>query len=134
VGQPHLGIFWFVRDAHREVHLLSVACPLAAAEDYGNCLTSPAEHYKTWEGWRRGRPKLPLSALASVIARDEYEVWPRGRIVYDRATGKFVIYADHQLLRPRHLSQIRTEFHLPPEQTMALTDLHYRSIRAVGPP
>ncbi len=131
---PHIGIFWFVRDDDRHVHLLSIACPMAAADAYGDRLTSPAERYQTWEGWRRGRPKLPLAELASLIVRDEYETWPRGRIVYDRPAGTFVIYADRQLLHPPHLDQIRTRFHLPPEQTVALTDLHYRSVHSVGRP
>ena len=134
VDTPHLGIFWYVLGDNRPAYLLSVACPLAAADEYGDRLTSPAEHYKTWEGWRRGKPMLPIVALASVIARDEYEAWPRGRIVYDSSSGTFVIYADHQLLKPTRLDEIKARFHLPPDQTVALADLHYRSARAIGPP
>ena len=129
---PHLGIFWFVRDCHGQPHVLTVTCALTAAEQYGDCLTCPAGHYLTWAAWRRGRPKPPLPALAPLIARNEYEAWPRGRIVYERPTDKFIIYADRQLLTARRVALIRNHFHLPPERTVARSDLHYRSTRSIS--
>jgi hypothetical protein len=97
---PHLGIFWFVRDAYREVHLLAVSCPPTAADEYGDCLTSPAEHHKIWEGWRRGQPVPPVASLAPIIAAGEYEQWPRGRILFERPANRFVIYAGSSASRP----------------------------------
>jgi len=134
MAPPHLGIFWFVRGHDRQVHVLAVACALAAADEYGDCLTSSAEHYKTWESWRRGRPVPPVPALAPIIAAHEYEQWPRGRVVYERPANRFVIYADQQLLGPQRLAQIRTLFHLPPQQTIVRTDLHYRSVHSLRYP
>jgi hypothetical protein len=131
---PSLGIFWALTGPDGRTRLLAHACPLADAEPYGDCLTSAAAHYETWGAWRRGRPKPPLALLAPIIARDEYEHWPRGRIVYERSPGQFVIYADRQLLTQAWLAQIRIHFHLPSERTMARSDLHYRSKRAIGPP
>jgi hypothetical protein len=124
MNSSHLGIFWFVRNSHGQAQLLTVTCPLAAGEEYGDCLTSPAGHHKTWEDWRRGQPKPPLSALAPVIVSDEYEDWPRGRIVYERTADRFVIYADRQLLTAERLVQIRAHFHLPAAHTVGCTDAH----------
>lgn len=131
--KPSLGIFWAVTDPHGQTHLLAHPCALADGEAYGDCVTSPAAHYDTWEAWRRGRPKPPLPLLAPIIARDEYEDWPRGRIVYEPASDRFVIYADRQLLTPLWLAQIKARFRLPPERTAGRSDLHYRSTRAIGP-
>ena len=132
MSAPLLGIFWFVRNPPACAQLLAHTCPLTAAEEYGDCLTSPAGHYETWQAWRRGQPKPPLPALASIIAADEYEHWPRGRIVLDRPAAKFILYADRQLLTAPRLAQIRTHFRLPRAQTIARTDPHYRSTRLIG--
>ncbi len=94
---PSLGIFWAVTGPDGRTHLLTHPCALADAETYGDCITSPAAHFQTWEAWRRGQPK-PLLAL--VIVRDEYERWPRGQIVYEPTPDRFVIYADKKLLGP----------------------------------
>ena len=42
--EPSLGIFWFVADEDGAAHLLPRACPLAAAEPYGERLTFPHGH------------------------------------------------------------------------------------------
>lgn len=131
---PSLGIFWAVIDPHGRTHLLPHPCALIDAETYADCLTSPAGHHETWEAWRRGLPEPPLALLAPIIARDEYEIWPRGRIVYEQTADRFVIYADRQLLAPAWLAQIKARFHLPPERTIARSDLHYSRTRAIGPP
>jgi hypothetical protein len=73
-------------------------------------------------------------AIAPVITRDDYELWPRGRIIYERTPDRFVVDADRQRLAPPWLAQIITLFHLPPARTTARSDLHYRSTRAIGPP
>jgi hypothetical protein len=69
-------------------------------------LTCPHGHYEIWEQWRKntsnGRPGLDF-----LIATDEYEEWPRGRIVYSSPHDRFVLYADAQILsRPDLLATI----------------------------
>jgi hypothetical protein len=132
VSAPLLGIFWFVRHPPARAQLLARTCPLAAAEDYGDCLSSPTGHYETWEAWRRGEPDAPPPVPASIIAADEYEHWPRGRIVLDRGAGTFIVYADRQLLLARRLAQIRTHFHLPMAKIVARCDPQYRGTGWVG--
>ena len=131
---PLLGIFWAITDPLGQPQLLTYPCTLAEAEPYGDCLTCPAGHYEIWQAWRRGQPKPPLPVLAPIIAQDEYERWPRGRIVYEQPPDRFVVYADRQLLAPTWLAHIRMHFDLPAERTTARSDLHYRSARTIGPP
>ena len=131
---PSLGLFWALTDPHGRTHLLAHPCALADAEPYGECLTCPAGHHEIWAAWRRGQPKPPLALLAPIIVRDEYEHWPRGRIVYEPTPNRFVVYADRQLLTPPWLARIMTLVHLPPDRTTARSDLHYRNTRAIGPP
>ena len=131
---PSLGIFWAVTDPHGQTYLLAHPCALADGEPYDDCITSPAAHYETWKAWRRGRPKPPLALLAPIILRDQYEHWPRGRIVYEKTSDRFVIYADRQLLTPAWLAQIQAHFHLPLEWTIARSDPHYCHTHAIGPP
>jgi len=129
---PLLGIFWFLPNRHGRTQLLAHTYPLASAEEYGDCLTSPAGHYETWTAWRRGRPKPPLPALAPLLGVHDYEHWPRGRIVFHRPTSRFVLYMDRQLLGKRHLTQITTHFCLPPTRTIVRTDPHYQSRQLIG--
>src|ERR1700730_3575015 len=49
-------------------------------------------HYDTWACWRRDKSVDP--ALRALVRSYEYEDWPRGRIVFDRARDLFILYAD----------------------------------------
>lgn len=125
---PHLGPFWFIRDGNGSVRLLAHAISLATAEPYGDRLTAPAGPYELWTAWRRGRPQPPVPELAPIIATDEYADWPRGRIVFDIPTSRFVIYADRSLLTAPYLGAICAHFQLPPPVD-ARPDPHYCSTR-----
>jgi Integrase core domain len=92
---PHVGIFWLVQTPNGELTLLAAGCPLDQAEPYGDCLTYSPGHYKTWAHWRRDKTVDP--ALRALVQAYEYEDWPRGRIVFERARDLFIIYADRKL-------------------------------------
>lgn len=102
-----LGPFWFIRNGSGVVRLLAHAIALADAEPYSDRLTCPRGYAELWTAWRRGRPKSPMPELAPVIATDEYEDWPRRRILFDRPTDHFIVYADRQRLTPPYLAAIR---------------------------
>lgn len=129
---PMLGLFWFVRDRHGRAQLLAHTCTFADAEAYGDHLGCPAGHDTTWAAWRRCRSKPPV-LRARTGAMGGYADWPRGRIVFDCATQRFIIYADRQLLALHRLARITAHFHLPPARTVAHTDPHYRNTRSIGP-
>jgi hypothetical protein len=57
----------------------------------------------------------------------EYEDWPRGRIVFDRARELFLLYADRKLMAPAIIERVKTQFHLPAERTEIQWDFHYQS-------
>jgi hypothetical protein len=56
-------------------------------------------------------------ALREIVRSYEYEDWPRGRIVFDRARDLFILYADRKLQTPEMISCLATQFHLPEERT-----------------
>ena len=118
---PHLGIFWVAQTTAGEARLLTAGCPPDQAEPYGDCLTYGPGHYETWAHWRRDRPVDP--ALRAVVRSYEYEDWPRGRIVCDRARDVF-LYADRKLLTPAMIARIATQFHFPADRTEVTSDWH----------
>ena len=122
---PHVGIFWVVQATEDEAGLLAAGCPLDQAEAYGDCLTYGPGHCETWDHWRRDRPVDPVRS--ATVWFHEYEDWPRGRIVFDRARDLFIVYADRKLLTPATIARIETHFHLPEDRTEVQSDLHYQS-------
>jgi hypothetical protein len=115
-----------VQTADGETRLLAAGCPLDQAEPYGDCLTYGPGHYETWDHWRRDKTVNP--ALRAIVRSYEYEDWPRGRIVFDRARDLFVLYADRKLMVPEMIARIETQFHLPADRTEIQSDFHARSI------
>jgi hypothetical protein len=122
---PQLGIFWLAQASNGDARLLTAGCPLDQAEPYGDCLTYGPGHYETWAHWRRDRTVEP--ALRALVRSYEYEAWPRGRIVFDRARDLFILYADRKLLTPAMIARLETQFQLPTERTEIQSDLHYKS-------
>ena len=91
----------------------------------GDCPTYGPGHYKTWDHWRRDRTVEP--ALRAIVQSYEYEDWPRGRIVFDRARDLSILYADRKLLTPATIACLKTQFLLPTERIEVQSDLHYQS-------
>lgn len=115
-GAPEVGIFWFIQASGEKPKLVGDGTPLPEAEDYGNFKTHPRDHYSMWNALRRH--------LGNPFGIDEYEDWPRGRIVYDSTRALFVVYADRQLLNDTAKREILNYFRLPPKVTFS-TDAHY---------
>jgi hypothetical protein len=122
---PRVGIFWLVQTSDGDARLLTASCPLYQAEPYGDCFTYGPGHYETWAHWRRDRTVEP--AMRAIVGAYEYEDWPRGRIVFDRARDLFVLYADRKLMTPAMTARIKAQFHLPAERTEVQSDFHYQS-------
>jgi hypothetical protein len=96
-----VGIFWAIQEPGSAAVLVEHRCSLKEAEPYGTMLTCPHGHYEVSEQWRKAgeRPAIAVS---------EYEEWPRGRIVYDTESGRFILYADTQILRdPTLMAAVR---------------------------
>lgn len=123
-NSPLIGIFWMISTADG-ARLLAASCSLDKAETYGDCLTYGPGHYEIWRGWRQS-PELDATARA-VVRAHEYEDWPRGRIVFDRVTDRFILYADRKLMPPATIEKIRQYFQLPADRTTVEFDFHYQS-------
>ena len=119
--EPQVGIFWRIRR-----RLVVDTTPLSAAEPYGYCLTHPHGHFSAW---------TDLQQSGQVPKDVEYEEPPRGRVLFDKRRGRFVLLADRCILRHRGIvSSILTRLHLPPERTDLNTDAHYRCSRCLARP
>ena len=120
--QPAVGIFWRVAGA------LDVdRTPLSCAEPYGDCLTHGPGHYERWEAWQQlGTRGLREQAHPDAILVTEYDDWPRGRVVYEVPSARFVLYADRRLHQPATLAALRTLFGLDAAAVVVRGDPHYR--------
>jgi hypothetical protein len=109
---PSVGIFWLIPSAGRAV-LFTQRSALSDAESYGDCLTHPVGHYELWERLQ-ALPFLTLKkrGLPVEIKSTEYEHYPRGRVVYEKPSETFVIYADAGLQVPGIVSKIMQAFQL----------------------
>jgi hypothetical protein len=132
--QGHVGLFWFVTlGAVSEIAFHSV--PLEQAELYGDRLGDPMGHVDWWAQLganQAGDPRIAL--LAYVACEMDYDVYPRGRIVYDRTSGRFVVYADRQLHRPAFVTAIAKAFQLQPGSYDVAADEHYSNAVLVPAP
>lgn len=125
---PSVGIFWGVPEGGRTV-LVTDRTPLSEAETYGDCLTHPRGHHEVWEAWRRlGATALRRRGLPPVIASHEYEVFPRGRVVFMRGHGLFTLYADRRLQRPETIAELVELFALAGQRHAMRSDAHYRTL------
>ncbi|GJE41589.1 hypothetical protein [Methylobacterium soli] len=125
---PSVGIFWGVPEGGRMV-LVTDRTPLAEAEAYGDCLTHPHGHYEVWEAWRRlGATTLRRRGLPPAIAGNEYEAFPRGRVVYMRGPALFTLYADRRLQKPETIAELVLRFGLAAECYAVRSDAHYRTL------
>jgi hypothetical protein len=127
--EPAVGIFWFVLDCAGLRHMLADGCGLAEAEPYGDCLTFAPGHDDVWTRWRRTGPAN--RALAATVRDGEYDEWPRGRIVFDRAADRFMLYADRRITAAGLADEISRHFFLPAGRVVVQHDLHYRSSRSI---
>ena len=132
LSDSFVGIFWAVQEKGSTAVLLDHRCPISEAEPYGNMLTCPHGHYEVWEQWRNNA-RNDRPGLSFLIATDEYEEWPRGRIVYSSPHDHFVLYADAQILsRADLLVIIHERFGLLADRTQLappMGDSHYVSTR-----
>ena len=119
---PRVGIFWLLED-----RLIVDSSLLSEAEAGGDWLNHPTSHDNYWtKQQRRG-----------VVPRDmEYEESPRGRVVYNRKTRRFALYADRCILKRKSaVKQIMKAMHLLASQTDVTTDGpdgHYKCARCLA--
>lgn len=129
--EPHVGIFWFVRDGER-IAMIADKTHLSSAETYGDFLTHPTGHYEFWDSLhRKGPGGLMAAGLPDAPAWHEYEDYPRGRVVYNCPDNRFTIYVDARLKAPEITDQIVAAFGLSEKNYIIDGDPHYRSSQSI---
>lgn len=114
---PMIGIFWVVAD---EIH--TVKLPPSEAPLSEGIRDIEVNHYSHWQEIGRQRTDRRLS--------DAYDYYPRGRIVYREAEGKFILYADRCILSDQtQLDRLIRKFHLSWNMVEFFGDLHYQCHR-----
>jgi hypothetical protein len=115
---PQVGIVYRV---HGKLRI--DATPVDAAEDYGDCKTYARSHADYWGELVR----------AGAVPAGEYEECPRGRVNFNKLTGRFTLYADRCILRNKRLvGRILRRLQLPVEKTDTAIDSHYRCYRCLA--
>ena len=129
-----VGPFWIVEEGGRPA-IVALTVPLEQADPYGDMLTVDTGHLQHWSQLgRRGAAALRAAGLPTAPVWSEYEEWPRGRVLYECTTRRFVIRADRQLHYPAFLRLIAECFCIDLPATTVLSDDHYRSVRQVPVP
>jgi hypothetical protein len=114
---PEVGIIYLVGD-----NLWIDATPIARAGNFGDCSFHERYHRQYWEQLVKQR----------AVPDTEYERFPRGRVSYDRTSGKFELLADLCILSERSLvATILLEMNLPARHTETATDSLYRCLRCL---
>ena len=123
-----VGIFWGIPEQDHSWTILIDATSLSEAEPYGDFLTHPRGHYEVWSQSQRRRaaPTARRSALRAIVDH-EYEDFPRGRIVHEIKTGRFIAYTDRRLQQGPVIASIADKFGLASGAYGVRSDAHYRS-------
>lgn len=114
--EPRVGIFWLL-----DGKLIVDSTPLSQAERYGDALTHPKGHPRSWAKWQTSR---------LVPADIEYDEIPRGRVAKDTFHDQFIVFRD-RCIPMRAIRQIISRMHLPKDTTIVAFDPHYRCPRCI---
>jgi hypothetical protein len=110
--EPRVGIFWLV-----DGKTLIDSTSLNEAESYGDHLTHPRSHYEVLTLFQQG---------GTVPADVEYEEFPRGRVMYNAKTRRFMFLADRCILPDKSVvRRIMSQMDLP-KGAARDTDSQYR--------
>jgi hypothetical protein len=106
-----VGIFWVARGA-----LLLHTAALPEAEPYGDFLNYPVAHNDLWRDMYAARYRV------------DFDYFPRGRIVYNKAKDVYLLY--HDACVRRDAEALRRRF--PDGKCAAALDEHYQCRRCNG--
>ncbi|MGN0169145.1 MAG: hypothetical protein ACI39H_00090 [Lachnospiraceae bacterium] len=81
-NRGNVGLFFFIHG-----NFVFAGCSLSEAEQYGDFLVYSESHYHVWEKYMRLKYKENEMEV-------DYDFFPRGRVVYNKAEDLFIIYYD----------------------------------------
>jgi len=110
--EPEVGIFWVFPDSKEP---LINSTPISEAENYGgDFLIHKIDHSSYWQ------------AIKHIYkSREDYDYYPRGRVVYSIKEDKYYIYAD-KCINENMISKIISKMHLPFSKYIVKSDIHYQ--------
>jgi len=106
-----IGIFWWWKG-----RLLAVTSSISDGESTAGVVDSKLAHATAW--------RLFQSRIRR-LRKTEYDVVPRGRILFVKGSSLFRVLMDKRLFRPSVMAAIRRRFRLPKQKTTFQTDAHY---------
>jgi len=115
---PRLGLFWALPVLGAAWDIEAVMQQFAEVPDIGGFRTLEAGHVEVWPVVRRRCDPVPPG---------QYEDYPRGRVNWREEDRRFLLLLDASLLRPLWTGKLIKVFDLPIEDTLIMTDPHYRS-------
>jgi hypothetical protein len=111
---PEVGIIYLVGDK-----LWIDATAVARARNFGDFLFHERYHFQYWE----------QLVKQGVVPNTDYEEYPRGRVSYDRKSGRFKLLVDRCILSEKSLvAAILLEMNLPARGTETGADNLYRCL------
>ena len=115
---PCVGIVYLVGDK-----LWIDAAPVARGMNFGDFVIHQRDHQEFWK-------QLVNQGAVPSTQHDEF---PRGRVSYNKKSGKFTLLADDCILREKSLvASILSRMHLPARGTEIRADSLYRCFRCSG--
>ena len=111
-------------------NLVATGCTLESGDHAADWVDYPGGHADYWERWQdAGENWLHAHNLPVDILSSEYDDHPRGRILYDLKSKRFILYADERLQNAPTIRTIKAKFGLLREAVTVRSDLHYRAPR-----
>lgn len=118
--EPCVGIFWLF-----DGELIIDSTPLSKAELFSTAFDHSTGHDKCWS---------LLQKKGAVPTEVEYDVPPRGRVVFHGQEQRFDFFADKCILVQRDVvGRIMAAMNLPPDKTSERLDSHYRCFNCLYP-
>jgi hypothetical protein len=111
VTNGKVGIFWFF-----EGEILAATWPLQAGEEYDDFINGKTDHVHFWHTLQKQHSELRVR---------EYQEVPRGRVLFNKSEGMFLIYMDKVLFKSQTKKAIIKEFELTIAESKFLSDIHY---------
>ncbi|MDR2300666.1 MAG: hypothetical protein LBF38_01280 [Deltaproteobacteria bacterium] len=117
---PKVGIYWFIKDPKKkrnsEILVSRAMDVVSASQARAGFIDSPYEHFGVWESVVKDYPWL---------IGDEYEYWPRGRVVLNVEEFMWYVYLDSVLDKPKYHAMILEEFNILDKSYVFKKDSHY---------
>ena len=117
--EPRVGIFW----CYQKRLFYSESSPVTQGMITSISVDYKVGHYAAWFLMQKKGvlDRLPLSL------HFEYDLIPRGRVIYLFRKNKFVIYHGDDFSQREH-EEVTNAFNLPPELTTDDIDMHYNPL------